>query len=145
MSKTPSETVRCLYDAFNSNDLEALREIIAPDIIAHLPGTSADAEHPPGTPRDREGWLGVWQFTQAFFPDMQAEVQQIVETGDTVATRCVARGTHSVEFMGAPASGKVFEMTMLNMSRVIDGKIVEHWTISDNATMLAHLGIKLSL
>ena len=145
MAKTPSETVLNLYDAFNSNDLEALREVIAPDVIAHLPGTSADAEHPPGTPRDREGWLGVWQFTQAFFPDMRAEVQQIVETGDTVATRCVARGTHSVEFMGAPPSGKEFEMTMLNMSRVVDGRIVEHWTISDNATMLAQIGIKLGL
>ncbi|KQX68426.1 MULTISPECIES: ester cyclase [unclassified Streptomyces] len=145
MAHQPSDTIAGLYEAFNSGDLETLRELIAPDAVIHLPGTAGDAEHPPGTPRDREGWLGVWQFTQAFFPDMTATVQDIVQTGDLVATRCVARGTHSIEFMGVPPTGRPFEMTMLNMSRVRDGRIVEHWTISDNVTMLAQLGVKASL
>ncbi|MFE0043432.1 ester cyclase [Streptomyces albireticuli] len=142
MTQQPSDAITGLYDAFNSGDTEKAREFIAADVVAHLPGTSGDAEHPPGTPRDRESWLAVWQFTQAVFPDMRATVEQVVQTGDTVASRCVVRGTHTVEFMGIPPTGKSFEMLMLNMSRVQNGKIVEHWTISDNVTMLTQLGLK---
>ena len=132
-----------LYAAFNAGDDARLRELISPDVIAHLPGTSSDEQHPPGTPRDREGWLQSWRYTLSFFPDMRATVEDMVETGDMVATRCVTRGTHSQSFMGMPPTGRSFELPMLNMTRVQNGVITEHWTISDNVTMLAQLGLTM--
>jgi len=142
MPQSPAETITELYAAFNAGDLDRLRELIHPDAVIHLPGTAADAEHPPGAPRDRDGWLRVWQMTNHVFPDTRAEVEQMLVDGDMVATRCLTRGTHTVAFMGVPPTGRAFTMPMLNMTRVVDGQVVEHWTISDNVTMLAQLGIK---
>ncbi|MEU0390186.1 ester cyclase [Streptomyces chartreusis] len=139
-----SEIAINLNKAFNAGDTERLRELISPDVVAHLAGTSSDAEHPPGTPRDREGLLGVWQLTRAFFPDLHSTLEEIVETGGVVATRSVVRGTHTLDFMGMPPTGKTFEMMTMNMNRVQDGIIVEHWALSDNVTMLAQLGVKFT-
>jgi predicted ester cyclase len=143
MDRRPYTVMTQLYEAFNSGDEQRLRELISPDVVAHLPGTASDDQYPPGKPRDREGWLQSWKYTLSFFPDMNATVEDIVETGDMVATRCTTRGTHSQSFMGIPPTGRSFEMLMLNMTRIQDGVITEHWTISDNVTMMAQLGLAM--
>jgi predicted ester cyclase len=44
-----------------------------------------------------------------------------------VADRLTMRGTHLGTFMGVPATGRRFEILGLDMMRIRDGRIVQHW------------------
>ena len=43
--------------------------------------------------------------------------------------------------MGIPKSGKKISMSEMHMMRFEDGKMVEHWGISDGMTMMQQLGV----
>jgi predicted ester cyclase len=43
--------------------------------------------------------------------------------------------------MGIPPTGKKIELAGIQIERNADGKIVEHWRISDDLGMLTQLGV----
>lgn len=143
MSAEPIEVVRRLYDAWNRGDVDAGRELIAPDVVNHAPASGSMPDHPPGEAFAREAWLAVWPQTRAFFPDMHTVIEDYAQNGDLVAVRCVVHGTHTVDYHGIPPTGKPYAMPMMAFSRVRDGQIVEHWAISDNLMLVAQLGGEL--
>ena len=53
---------------------------------------------------------------------------------DRVAARVVMRGTHRGEFQGIGPTGKRVEVRAIDMFRVENGKIVEHWGHADDPT-----------
>jgi predicted ester cyclase len=50
------------------------------------------------------------------------------------------RGTNRGGFMGPP-NGKSFEITVIDIARYEDGKIVEHWGVPDRFAVMAQLGL----
>lgn len=80
----------------------------------------------------------IWQRA---FKDLTYTVEQMVADGDMVATRLTLRGTHVGPFMVAAPTGKELTIRALQMDRVVDGLIVEHWANADWVTMLIQLGI----
>lgn len=143
MSDEPIVVVRKLYDAWNALDLDAGREVIAPDVVNHAPASGSMPNHPPGTAFAREAWLNVWPQTQHYFPNMVNRIEDYVQSGDTVAVRCTATGTHVTDYFGIPANGRPYSMPMMAFSKVRDGQIVEHWAISDNLMLVAQIGGEL--
>jgi predicted ester cyclase len=143
MADEPIDVVRKLYDAWKKLDYDAGREVIHPDAVHHAPASGSNAEHPVGTPYGREEWLKVWAVTQHFFPDMTNEIDDYVQTGDMVAVRCTVTGTHTVDFFGIEPNGNRYAMPMMAFSRVRDGKIVEHWAISDHLQLVGQIGGEL--
>jgi ketosteroid isomerase-like protein len=109
-SDTPTEIVAQLAAAVVGGDLEGALELIAPDAIDHAPL--------PGAPPGRDGWLAKWQAIGAARQrsSLSSTVEQRVASGDTVATRYAIR-TSGDEPVGYA----------LDMIRVRDGQIVEHW------------------
>ena len=63
----------------------------------------------------------------ASFEDFRAEVNDIVEGGDTLVGRYTYRGRHTGTFMGIPASGNEIELHSIDIWRVRDGLLHEHW------------------
>jgi predicted ester cyclase len=59
---------------------------------------------------------------------------------ERVAVRGTMSGTQRGEFLGIPASGKQFRVTVIDIIRIVDGKATDHWGASDTATMLQQLG-----
>jgi predicted ester cyclase len=51
-----------------------------------------------------------------------------------------ARGTHLGPFMGPP-TGKPITITVMDVCRFENGKIVEHWGVPDRFAMLVQLGL----
>jgi steroid delta-isomerase-like uncharacterized protein len=74
------------------------------------------------------------------FPDLEHDIQDQIAEGDRVATRIVVRATHQGDFMGMPATGRVVEIRTINVHRIVDGRIVEQWVISDGVGPLQQLG-----
>jgi predicted ester cyclase len=50
------------------------------------------------------------------------------------------RGTATGPFFGAP-SGRPLDFTVIDVARVVDGRIVEHWGVPDRFAVLAQTGV----
>ena len=60
------------------------------------------------------------------YPDYSIKVIRQYEDGDTIISEIIMRGTHEGEFIGIAPTGKVIEITGVNIDRIINGKIIEH-------------------
>ena len=107
-------------------------DVLAPGYIAHAPWL-------PG-PLDLEAWS---QFTAAFveaFPDLRLTVEDIFSGGNMVAARVAFRGTHRGEFQGIPPTGKEVAFSSIEIDRMVDGKVAEHWFEMDLLGLMGQLG-----
>lgn len=77
---------------------------------------------------------------RAAFPDLTAEVDITLEDGGLAAGRAVIKGTHEGELMGVPASGKSVEIESMDIIRVEDGKVAEHWGVTDTMALMRQVG-----
>ena len=127
------ELVRRYQEAHNTNNLEALNEIVAADLIAH--------SLMPGLPPGLQGGKLVHQMAVGAFPDFHAMIEDLIAEGDKVVARMIFRGTHTgTEFMGIPPSGHAFAFSATAIFRIQGGKIVEHWGEEDAVGWLQQLG-----
>ncbi len=62
-----------------------------------------------------------------------------MESGDTVWMRFRVHGTATGPFLGPP-SGRPVDITVVDIARVGDGRIVEHWGVPDRFALLAQTG-----
>jgi Predicted ester cyclase len=58
-----------------------------------------------------------------------------------VVTRMTAQATNTGSYMGLPATGKKITCAVMGIARVDDGKIAEHWGVTDELAMMAQLGL----
>jgi steroid delta-isomerase-like uncharacterized protein len=126
------ELVRAAAEAFNAGDTGECLALIAPDFIINL------AELPEPM-RGREAWRQNFETMKRAFPDLQAQIEDIVAAADKVAVRLRIRGTHSGDFLGIPATGRTVEYVSHEFYRVAGGLIAEEWICSDMATLFRQL------
>jgi predicted ester cyclase len=127
----PAEVIRRVVACFNAGTFDP--SLFAADVVDHVA--------PPGTPPGPEGWRQKWESMRAGFADLRSTVEETVVNGDLVCNRHTVRGTHTGEFMGVPGSGRTFEVLALDMLRVRNGQIVEHWAVNDVLSLFAQLGL----
>jgi hypothetical protein len=75
------------------------------------------------------------------FPLYELVAEELISEGDLVAVRGRMRGEHLGPFMGMPPTGKKIDIPLFLTYRLAGGKIVDHWMVSDNLTMLQQLGV----
>ena len=109
-------------------NLDAVGEFFAPDYVAHL--TDQDMRGGHGAIR---GFLGE---IRRGFPDLQVEVEILVEAKDRVAWQRTLRAIHKGDFKGFPATGRPVVWRDMVTSRFQDGLIAEDWVITDLAERL---------
>ena len=80
----------------------------------------------------------VSQFLQAF-PDLQHTVEAYIEEEGVVVARFSAQGTHKGSWLNFEPTGKAIHYTGLTWARIADGKIVEHHTEWDKASLIEQL------
>ena len=119
----------------NQHQLERMRDFFEPNFVNHL-------DHDPASPLNSiEKAQQV--FTQLFaaLPDLRVTIQHQVAEGDTVMTHKIFQGTHLGAFMGAAPSGKPITFGVIDILRLENGKIVEHWAIQDRLGIMQQLGL----
>ena len=82
---------RFYEEVINARDLDVIDELLTPDGVDHTFG-SQNAE-------EAKQFFGM--LYQAF-PDLRAEVNDVIAEGDLVAARVTYSGTHEGEFVGIP-------------------------------------------
>lgn len=120
-----------IEEGFGKGNLAVLDEVMADEVV----------EHQPGLPSTREGIKGVITELRRIFPDLTFTVEDMTTDGDKVWGRFLARGTQQGGMMGMPATGKSMEITVMDVVRVADGKVVEHWGVPDRFHQLEQLGL----
>ena len=58
-----------------------------------------------------------------------------------MVTRKTFHGTHSGELMGIPPTGKPVSIQVVDILRLRDGKVTEHWGEVDMLGLLQQLGV----
>lgn len=125
--------VRRYQEIYNSNDLEALGEVLAEDL--RMPKVMM------GMPPGLEGAKKVHETTLLGMPDWHTSIDDLIAEDDKVAARITMTGTHTGDFWGIPATGKKVEFTGIYIVRIRDGKIVEHWGEEDGVSLMQQLGM----
>ena len=127
------EIVQRYQDIYNSNDLDALAEVVSEDLLT--PKIMS------GIPTGIEGAKAAHRIMLAGFPDYQTIIDDIFAEGDQVAARITMSGTNTGNFMGIPATGKQVSFTGIYIARIANRKIVEHWGEEDGVSLLQQLGV----
>lgn len=99
----------------------------------------------PGAGADKAGVLGLYQAIRASFPDFRPEIHWQIVAGDRVTTYKTYHGTHEGEFLGIPGTGKRVSFYTVDVMRVVDGKITDHWGVGTLLDLVQQLGVKLQL
>ena len=121
------------YDeAVNAGNLELIDELVDENVVEH--------EELPGIPPGREGVKQFFGMALEAFDGFRLQVEDIIVEGDKGAARVTMLGTHVGEFMGVPATGKEIEVPVMDILRFADGKVVEHWGVTDALAMMQQLG-----
>ena len=118
--------------AFNERDWTTEAACRTPDYVAHMSGAPA--------PLDAAGWEAFMGAFTAALPDAQISVEGSVAERDLVASRWTITGTHRGEFQGVPPTGRQVTMSGIDISRVVDGKVAEHWAQFDLLGVLQQIG-----
>jgi len=125
---------RMFDEGFATGGTAVVDELCAADLVEHqfgMDGVGADAiQHVQDAIRD----------VHAATPDMSFTIEDSVEHGDTIWVRARARGTATGPFFGPP-SGRPVDITVVDIARIVDGRIVEHWGVPDRFALLAQTGI----
>ena len=67
-------------------------------------------------------------------------MEDIVSEGDMVAARIAFQGTHRGEFQGIPPTDKQVAFSSIEIDRMVDGKVQEHWFELDQLGLMRQLG-----
>jgi len=125
--------VRFVEELFNRGNIGIVDEIFAPDFIER-------EQLPPGIPSGREGVKVLATMLRSAFPDFKATIDDILAEGDKVVIRMTWSGTQKGEFMGVPATGKRVSVGVIDIIRITNGKLVEHWGQMDSMSLMQQLG-----
>jgi predicted ester cyclase len=121
---------RLIDEGFNQGHLAVVDELVAPD----------SREHQRGSDDGVEGTKNTINYLRSAFPDFTITIDELVVTGDKVWARQRGGGTNLGSFAGRPATGRVAFTDVIDVVRIQDGKIVEHWGVPDQLGMMLQLG-----
>jgi steroid delta-isomerase-like uncharacterized protein len=124
-------------DAFNARDDAAEAAARTTDYIAHAP----DSIQPDVL--DSDAWVEFLGVFLEGFPDLHLEVQGSAADEGMVAQRILFTGTHTGTFRGLPATGRKVRFSGLEINRMVDGKVAEHWFQLDAVTLFEQLGLRV--
>ncbi len=130
-------TVRYFLGQISAGNLGVINEVIAPSFV--------DRDVEPGMDPGIEGARQFFTMMREAFPDIQFTPVLIVADDDLVAVRMNVTGTNTGSMMGMPPTGARVSVSAIDILRLRDGMIVEHWGVADEASLLRQLGVMPSM
>jgi predicted SnoaL-like aldol condensation-catalyzing enzyme len=115
---------------FVKKDLSAVDQYVRSDYIQH-------------NPLVKQGASGFREFFSTWFasvPDWQYTLKNIVAEGDQVWVYGTYGGTLKKDWLGINASGQKYSFDAVDIFRVQDGKLAEHWDVMDIYGLFKQLG-----
>jgi predicted ester cyclase len=132
---THLHVLRRIFDeGFATGNAAVVDEVCSPDLVEHQFGLAAEGaaalDHLRAAIKD----------VHHLAPDMHFTIEDSAVDGDKVWARVRAQGTATGPFFGPP-SGRHVDITIIDVCRVVDGRLAEHWGVPDRFALLAQTGV----
>ena len=126
--------VRRYYEeVFNQREVDLVDQLAIEDYIEHDPF--------PGQGNGRADLKARVQAILSAFAPLQFRLDDVVAEEDQVVVRWSQTGTHSGAFMGIPSTGREFAIAGIDIHKLRDGRMAEHWHVVDLYGLLMQLGV----
>ena len=132
-TETNKSLARRFYvETLNARRIDTVDDLAVAEYVEHDPL--------PGQRDNREGLKDrARALTEALSPTFT--IEDIIAEGDRVVVRWTNRGTHVAPFLGIPPTGRPFEIAGIDIYRIENDRLAEHWHVVDQLTMLQQLGL----
>lgn len=124
---------RDYFKAFLARDTGWMERHIAPGFVRHDPGLPFEVRGPAGVAKLHDALLPA-------FPDMELPLEDFVAEGDKVLVRLRVKATHKGPFGDMAPTGRRIDIGVLDLFKIREDVLVEHWALLDNLGMLRQLG-----
>jgi predicted SnoaL-like aldol condensation-catalyzing enzyme len=133
ISKKNKDVVTKFYnDVFIRHDMRKLDSYMRDDYI----------QHNQDCPQGKAGFVEFFNVIFKAVPDFSYTLKKMVSEGDIVMAFSRTAGTHTGgEWIGKEADGAALDYDVVDIFRVQDGKIAEHWDVADTFTFFRQLGV----
>ncbi|MHA2079193.1 MAG: ester cyclase [Candidatus Thorarchaeota archaeon] len=121
---------RRMMEIVNSQDLNLLDDLLVPEY-----------ENKQLVLKGLEDLKEILRRQYEGFPDIHRTIENIIADGDTVWLHVKIVGTHTGEYRGIAPTGKKVVMEAVPSYRIVDGKIVEGWSVWNPLDMFNKLGV----
>jgi len=115
---------------FQKHDFSHLDEIMRDDYI----------QHNEDTPQGKTGFIEFFEQMFKAMPDFNYTIKEIVAEGDIVMMYSTTTATHSGEWLGNPPTGNKLNFDVVDIFRIQNGKIAEHWDVADTLKLFTQVG-----
>jgi steroid delta-isomerase-like uncharacterized protein len=116
----------------SKGNFDVFEEVFADDFVDHTPQ--------PNMIPDKAGVRGLYRSLRAAFPDFRAEIHWQAADGELVTTFKTYHGTHRGTFLGVAPTGRKIHFETVDVMRVRNGKITEHWGVANLFSLMQQLG-----
>jgi steroid delta-isomerase-like uncharacterized protein len=116
----------------SKGNFEVFEELFADDFVDRTPQ--------PNMIPNKDGVRGLYRTLRAAFPDFHAEIHWQAAEGELVTTYKTYHGTHQGVFLGVAPTGRKIQFETVDVMRVRNGKIVEHWGVANLFSLMQQLG-----
>lgn len=121
-------------EAFNTDNWDAVAEVVSTDFVLHHPMGGTNQLGP-------QGMVAVWSHFKAALPDSWHPIPVMITEGDYLANLLPTYGHFTGDpHQGIPPTGKWLEYGMVNVVRLEDGKLVEAWFGMDPLAEMQQMG-----
>jgi len=117
-------------EVFINKDLTGLDRYLLEDYIQH-------------NPLAEQGLSGFYTFFKNWFegvPDFEYTLKKIIADEDSVWVYGTYSGTQTGDWLGIPATNKPYSIDAVDIFRIEEGKLAEHWDVIDIYTLFKQLG-----
>jgi predicted ester cyclase len=132
-NETNKALTRRFYEqVLNGRQVHVIDEIAAAGYDEHDPL--------PGQGEGREGLKNrVTMLAEGLAPTFT--IEDLIAEGDRVVVRWTNSGRHAGNFLGAPPTNRPYAIAGIDIYRIEDSRLAEHWHVVDQLSMLQQLGL----
>jgi predicted SnoaL-like aldol condensation-catalyzing enzyme len=126
------QVIRDIYEEiFQKHHLELVDKFINDDYV----------QHNPDLPKGKKGFIEFHINFFAAMPDAFAKINQMIAEGDLVWVYNTITGTHTGKGIAdLPPTGNTIKYDVVDMFRIRDGKLAEHWDVADTRALFTQVG-----
>jgi len=136
-SITPSAAAKAVVrrvteEVQSKGRFEVFDELFADDFIDYTPQ--------PNTTPDKAGVRKLYMYLRTAFPDFRAEIHWQLADDDRVTTYKTYHGTHEGPFLGIAPTHRRIHFETVDVMRVQNGKITDHWGVGNLLSLMQQIG-----
>lgn len=120
-------------DVVNAHNVEAIHLYASDKYLEHQYDTHFDS--------DLKGVKKAFKAYFTAFPDMHIKVNFIMVEGDLVTTQITTSGTNTGPIYGHKPTNKKIVINGVDIVRIKNGKVEEHWGYAEEGKLLTQLGL----